>query len=357
MTESRRPPTPSPAAAAEGRPPRHVHLARVVAALAALVALVATGMLLAPYLVKAGFCAPGAGCDVVAKSKWGKLFGVPVAFLGAFAYAVGLASVIAPGKLARRLAPWVGGGALSAALGFLFLQKYVIGAWCVFCVVVDLASIVFGAALFWEWYGGRAHAGPRHPLFPAPLALAGVLAVSLPVMAATKRPPEPPVPTLEVAVGRDPAGRLILREFIDLECPYCRALHQLMREKLKARPDIVVERRHVPLPRHAHARDAATAACCAAEQGAEERFIDAVVDQEIEPSASFCRGVAEKVGLDLGKFDACVASDRPAKRIEADRALLEQTGFRGLPTMDLEGERSLGLLDDAKADAFLARHK
>jgi protein-disulfide isomerase/uncharacterized membrane protein len=347
----------APAEQAPAHPPKHARVARLIAALAALTALVATGMLVAPYLVHAGFCAPGAGCDVVAKSKWGTIFGVPVAFIGAIAYSVGLASVIAPGRLAKRLAPVVGGAALAAALGFLFLQKYVIGAWCVFCVIVDVSSIVFGGALFWEWWGARAHAAPRHPLFPAPLALAGVLAISLPVMAATRRTPEPPVATLEKSVGRDPQGRLILREFVDLECPYCRALHQLMREKLKARPDIVLERRHVPLPRHPHALDAAKGACCAAEQGAEDRFVDAVVDQDIEPSAKFCRGVAEDLKLDLGKYDACVASDRPTKRIEADKALLESTGFRGLPTMDLEGERSLGLLDDAHADAFLARHK
>jgi protein-disulfide isomerase-like protein with CxxC motif len=131
----------------------------------------------------------------------------------------------------------------------------------------------------------------------------------------------------------------------------------VLREKLKARPDIVVERHHVPLPRHRYAREAAVAACCANEQGAEERFIDAIVDREVYPTATYCREVVEKLGLDVGKFDECVSSDRPTKRMEASKALLDKTGFVGLPTVDLEDERSLGLLDDARADAFLGRHK
>lgn len=336
--------------------PKRVTAMRIVAALAALTALVASGMLIAPHVVGSSFCAPGAGCDVVSKSAFSKILGVPVAFLGAFAYAIGLAAVTAPGHTSRKLAPGIGGVAIVAALTFLYLQKFVIGAWCIFCVVVDLSSIVFGLALIAEWLATRPHATPRHPFFPTPIAIAGVLAVSLPVFAATKRPPPPKPGALVEPVGRQ-GGKLVLREFVDLECPYCRATHQVLREKLKARPDIVIERHHVPLPRHQYARGAAIAACCASEQGAEERFIDAVVDQDVEPTASFCRGVAEKLGLDVSKFDACVSSDRPIKRIEASKALLDKTGFVGLPTVDLEEERSLGLLDDARADAFLGRHK
>ncbi len=345
------PPAPAP------RPvPKHVHATRWVAALAALTALVASGMLIAPHVVGSSFCAPGAGCDVVAKSSFSRILGVPVAYLGAIAYAIGLAAVSAPGHTSRKLAPAVGGVAIVSALSFLYLQKFVIGAWCIFCVVVDLSSIVFGAALIAEWLATRPHTTPRHPFFPTPIAISGVLAVSLPVFAATKRPPPPPVRTLEVAVGKQD-GKLVLREFVDLECPYCRATHQVLREKLKARPDIVVERHHVPLPRHRYAHEAAVAACCASEQGAEERFIDAVVDQDVDPTAPFCRGVVEKLGLDVAKFDACVTSDRPTKRLAASKALLDKTGFVGLPTVDLEGERSLGLLDDAHAEAFLGRHR
>ncbi len=337
--------------------PRTVPIARIVAAVAALVALVASGMLIAPYLVGAGFCAPGAGCDVVARSSYGHLFGVPVAFLGAFAFTAGLAIVVSPGPLPKRLAPWVGASAIVGALRFLFLQKFVIGAWCVFCVAVDSASIVFGAALLFEWYSLRAHTAPRHALSPTPLAIAAVLAISLPVIAATRRPQEPPVRTLEASVGRDQDGRLILREFIDLECPYCRATQRVLHAKLAARPDIVVQRHHVPLASHRYAKDAAIAACCAAEQGAEERFVEAVVEVDVEPAAPFCRAVVDKLGLDLAKYDACVASDRPSQRIAVDRALLDKTGFVGLPTIDLEGERWLGMLNDAQADAFLARHR
>jgi hypothetical protein len=37
-------------------------------------------------------------------------------------------------------------------------------------------------------------------------------------------------------------------------------------------------------------------------------------------------------------------------------ALASQSKVPGLPTIDLDGERHIGALDDEKAAAFLARH-
>jgi hypothetical protein len=62
------------------------------------------------------------------------------------------------------------------------------------------------------------------------------------------------------------------------------------------------------------------------------------------------------LGLDVKKFLDCCQSDRPKKRIDDYKALATATKVQGLPTIDLEGERHVGALDDAGARTFLARH-
>jgi protein-disulfide isomerase len=66
--------------------------------------------------------------------------------------------------------------------------------------------------------------------------------------------------------------------------------------------------------------------------------------------------VATMLSLDLTKWDDCRASGRPKARIAADEALADATGVEGLPTIDVEGERVVGELDEASATALLARH-
>jgi protein-disulfide isomerase len=154
----------------------------------------------------------------------------------------------------------------------------------------------------------------------------------------------------------DADGRMVLREFIDLQCPYCRVTVKTLAPILASRPDIRIERRHVPLPFHDHALEGAVAACCAAEQGAEDKFVDAVVSIDSPPSASVCRAAAEQIGLDLSRFEDCRKSDRPSVRIEADKRLFTETHARGLPTIDLDGERHAGALDEKSAKELFDRH-
>ncbi|MBI2392121.1 MAG: thioredoxin domain-containing protein [Deltaproteobacteria bacterium] len=327
--------------------------ARIVAAVAAIAGLASSAALLAPYLVRGGFCAPGGGCDAVAQSGYSTLFGVPLPFLGVLGFTALLAFVIWRGAGARRLAPFVALPFIVAGVRLLAIQAFVLHRFCPFCVVIDLGSIAAGVALLVEW---RTVARDRERpwLKPSVATPSAMIAFTAPLLIAASRPA---ATTQAIAPVENSAGRVVLREFVDLECPYCRVTHVALKQALAGRPDVVVERRHVPLPSHAHAMPAAIAACCAAEQGAEEAFVDAVVASPSDPDAALGREVAAKLGLDLAKFDACRASDRPKKRIDTDVALYESTHVPGLPTIDIGGERHIGALDPEGARALLARHE
>ena len=328
--------------------------ARNVAAVAGVVGLASSAALFAPYVVKKGFCGEGGGCDFVAHSAYATLFGVPRAALGVLAFTALVTFVVWRGARLRRLAPFVGVPLALEGLHLLAIQAFVLHRFCPFCVVIDLASIVAGLALVAEWRATPREA-ERPWLRPALAAPAALLAFFVPLLLAASQPTPAPSARIEVIPRRD--GKLVLREFVDLECPYCRMTHASLQKALASRPDVVVERRHVPLPRHPNAMPAAVGACCAAEQGLEDRFVDKVMTTDVDPDDVFCRKVAAEVGLDLAQYDACRASDRPRQRIEADTALYKSTNVPGLPTLELDGERHIGALDEPSAAAFLAKHR
>jgi protein-disulfide isomerase/uncharacterized membrane protein len=326
--------------------------ARIVAGVAALGGLVASGALVAPYIVKRGLCTPGGGCDQVAHSAYAELFGIPRAFIGVAAFALALALVVVGSPRARRLAPVVGGLAALEGVHLLVLQLFVLKAICPFCVVADVSGIVLGAALLYEAFTIKD--AVRRTLAPLPFAFGGLAALIAPIAIAATRPQRPTATITPLAPTAD--GRIVLREFVDLQCPFCRATHLSLKKALASRPDIVVERHHVPFPQHEHALGAAVAACCAGEQGKEEAFIDAIVSHAEPPNPSVCNIVASELSLDVDAFNACQESARPKQRIETDIKLADSTGVEALPTIDMEGERYVGQLDDTAAAAFVARH-
>ena len=329
-------------------------IARATAAVFAVIGLAASAALLAPYIVRRGFCGVGGGCDRVAHSSYSAILGVPRPLIGVVAFALLIGVIVARGSLARRASLVAGVAFLLEGIHLLALQAFVLHAWCPFCVVIDLSSIVAGVALAIDFARSK-RAEERGWLRPLVFSGAGVAAFAVPLLLALTQ--KPVVSGEPIAALPKSEGKLVLREFVDLECPYCRMTHVALKKVLKDRPDVTIERRHVPLAMHEHAEVAAIAACCAGEQAKEDSFVDAVMTSDDEPTAANCRAVAASLGLDVPKWEACMTSGRAKPRIDADKELAAATKVPGLPTIDLDGERHVGALDEAAAAAFLARHR
>ena len=124
---------------------------RLVRALVALVAL--AGVAVAGYLTYVHFepgaliCTGGGGCEQVQDSRYAELAGFPVALLGLVAYIVVLGLVAWDSELARTLAAALALAAVGFAAYLLVLQAFVIDAWCVWCLVNDLALVPLLAVL------------------------------------------------------------------------------------------------------------------------------------------------------------------------------------------------------------------
>jgi protein-disulfide isomerase len=134
---------------------------------------------------------------------------------------------------------------------------------------------------------------------------------------------------------RGPASAPLVIVYGDYECPYCAALEL----KLHALP-LRVAFRHFPI-RGAHPR-AIAAACAAEAAGRQDAFWpmhDALfADQgRLEDPHLWAR--AERLGLDLARFDADRRDPVIAERITADFRGGVRAGVPTTPTMFFAGDR------------------
>jgi uncharacterized membrane protein len=93
------------------------------------------------YRPAALICTGGGGCEAVQESDYAEVVGIPVALLGLIAYLLVLGLVAWDSELARTLAAAVALAAVGFAAYLVAVQAFAIEAWCVWCLVNDLAVV------------------------------------------------------------------------------------------------------------------------------------------------------------------------------------------------------------------------
>jgi protein-disulfide isomerase len=148
----------------------------------------------------------------------------------------------------------------------------------------------------------------------------------------------PPELSPEADHARGPADARLVIVYGDYECPTCAALD----ERLRAL-ELRVVFRHFPVrSSHPRARPAACAAEAAALQDAFWPFHDALfADQgRLEDPHLWAR--ADRLGLDLARFDADRRSKAVAGRVDAHHRGGVRAGVATTPTLFVDGERHAG---------------
>ncbi len=154
-------------------------------------------------------------------------------------------------------------------------------------------------------------------------------------------------PTVEVGTGGRPVkgkadAPILIVEFSDYECPFCKRAEASVQEVLKAYPDKVkIVYRDYPLPFHASARPAAVAANCAAAQGKFWEYHEKLF-ASAELNAARFTAIADELKLDRPKFDACIAKDEPKAAIDKDIADASAVGVNGTPAFFINGRMISG---------------
>lgn len=134
-------------------------------------------------------------------------------------------------------------------------------------------------------------------------------------------------------VRGDPDAPVTVIEYSDFECPFCGEFHPTLERLVSESDDVRWVYRHFPLPSlHPNAWMAAEASECAAEQDAFWAMADAMFEsQELGLSRSRLSTLAEKIGLNISRFDECLDSGRYASKVEADASDAEVAGATGTP--------------------------
>jgi protein-disulfide isomerase len=146
----------------------------------------------------------------------------------------------------------------------------------------------------------------------------------------------PPIDPDDHVRGPEDARAVIV--YGDYECPFCAALEV----RLRALP-LRMAFRHFPVrSSHPRAQAAAHAAEAAAAQGAFWAMHDSLFDDQGRLEDPHLWERAERLGLDLRRFDADRRSPESAERVRAQFHGGVRAGVVTTPTVFAEGERYSG---------------
>lgn len=134
-------------------------------------------------------------------------------------------------------------------------------------------------------------------------------------------------------------ARILLIEYSDLECPFCKRFHPTAQQIVdEYKNQVAWVYRHFPLDQiHSKARKQAEATECAAELSGNDGFWK-MTDKifEVTPSNNgldmdSLPDLAQQVGLDKNRFKTCLDSGKYANRVEADYQSGVKAGISGTP--------------------------
>ena len=315
-------------------------------------------------------------CDIVARSPYAVLCGVPVAAWGIFGYLLA-AGVFLWGARSRHPLLVTGCGlylalaftAVSAAFGAV--SAFLVAAVCLLCLGTYAVNLLLVVCMLFAARGVGLRAAFAEPLRFArahPLRTFGVLLLLgggvLGVIAGhpsywTKQPAasRTRLTTPTLPVGVEPGGghyigatnpALTLIEFSDYECPFCRQAHTQLRALVERYPtQFRLVHRHYPLDKscnssikarmHENACFAAMIAECAGRQNrfwqandylfAEARLLHSRPNSEI----------ARDLGLDAAALDTCLREEGP-RSVALDVDEGNRLNIQGTPTFSIEGK-------------------
>ncbi|MBU1031529.1 DsbA family protein [Patescibacteria group bacterium] len=147
----------------------------------------------------------------------------------------------------------------------------------------------------------------------------------------------------------NPKAKVIMVEYSDLECPFCKQFHQTATQAMSSykADELAWIFRHFPLDQlHSKARKEAEAVECATDLGGNDSFwklVDKIYG--VTPSNNGLNlddlpNLAASLGLDSTKFKTCLDSDKFTQKIEDYSQAALKAGIQGTPTVFLFSAKS-----------------
>lgn len=163
--------------------------------------------------------------------------------------------------------------------------------------------------------------------------------------AAAQRPQVDPnkvyqIPVASSAVRGPKDAPVTITMFSDFQCPFCAQSAPVIEQVLAAYPnDVNFVMKQFPLRSiHPQADPAARAAIAAGKQGKFWEMHDELYKNSRTLSPETIKGLAEKIGLDMKKFEADMNSDEVKKQVDEELALGAKSDVRGTPSFFVNGK-------------------
>lgn len=158
----------------------------------------------------------------------------------------------------------------------------------------------------------------------------------------------------------NPRAPVMIVEFSDFQCPYCRQSEQTLKEVLERyREKVSLAYRDLPLTQlHPQAELAAEASRCAGEQGKFWEYHDQLFSAS-NLQRSVLLDYARSLKIDEKQFDSCLSSEKYKLKVQQDLQDGTQAGISGTPGFFVNGIPLIGAQSlesfDAVIDEELAR--
>jgi protein-disulfide isomerase len=140
-------------------------------------------------------------------------------------------------------------------------------------------------------------------------------------------------------------AKIVIVEFSDFQCPYCRRFHDdTYQALLDAYPgQIRFVYRNLPLPptMHPEAMSAAVASLCANDQNAYWNYHEKLFSSETLGETTYIQ-YATDLGLNVEEFTACLSSGKHDEFIQQDMAFSSNLGVQSTPTFFVNGLALVG---------------
>lgn len=163
-------------------------------------------------------------------------------------------------------------------------------------------------------------------------------------------------PKVEVAADPSrlrgsPNAEVIIVEFSDFQCPYCRAVQPTLKSLLaKYGGRVSLAFRDFPLNEiHAQAASAAEASRCAGEQGKFWEYHDLLFENPAKLNREGFLEHARNLKLEAAQFESCLSSGTYKRQVEEDRQMGIRAGANGTPGFFINGNALSG---NQPQDAF-----
>jgi protein-disulfide isomerase len=154
-------------------------------------------------------------------------------------------------------------------------------------------------------------------------------------------------------IGGNPAGDVVIVDFNDYQCPYCKRTHPAMKSVVAADGKVKVIYKDLPILGEA-SKIAAVAALASVKQGKHTAFHNALMEFTGKLDRDKVFEIAASVGLDRAQLEKDMEDPKLKRAIERNLELATALGIRGTPAFVIGNQFVPGAVDAAAIKQLIA---